>query len=552
MPAIDIDDLTFSHTDTPLLEHVTIHVGDGERACLVGPNGCGKSTLLHLVTGALTPEHGTVRVHGLRGEHAPPVPDVQAWRDTVGAYLDRCCTPLLRLAARFETATAALADDGAAPDLVAEYDELLARMTALDVWSLAARTDELLAGLGLPQLADDGRARAVRTLSPGQAGRLELVGTLLASPEVLLLDEPTNHLDDDAVQFLVRLLQGRTGPLLFASHDRAFIEEVATVVLDLDTATWQALATARGEGALPGVHASAGAYSAHLEAKARDREAHRALHASQQATKRSLRAHQHESRAIARGGVRLAEAQGKARKFFADRAQATSVRRTRDDDRRLERLARVEVRKPRHLALHLALEPVPTRPGLAVMARRATVDGRLAPTTLDLAHGEHLLVTGPNGSGKSTLLGWMTRGTPPEGAAASGELTVDGRIGVVPQRLPAPGDPGLDPATWRDGLGERGAGMLHPSLWTTPVPELSAGNQRRAQLALATADTPEVLVIDEPTNYLDLDAVEALETALAHWNGALVVASHDRWLIERWAGRRLHLEAPGAGASSPG
>ena len=542
MPTIELDHLSFSFTDRPLLEHVSLRVGDGERACLVGPNGSGKTTLLRLVAGSLTPDAGTAAVTGTH--HATPehLPDVLTADGTVQDHLDRCCAPLLDVAARFEAATAALADGGAAPDLVATYDRLLAAMTALGVWSLSARTDELLAGLGLPQLTDEGRARPLATLSPGQARRLELVATLLASPEVLLLDEPTNHLDGDAVQFLVRLLQGRTGPLLFASHDRAFIDDVATVVLDLDTAAWQALATARGEGGLPGVQACAGTYSDYLVAKQQARAAHEALHQSQQATTRAVRAHRHASTAIARGGVRLAEAQGKAKKFFADRAQATSVRRTRDDDRRLEALARVEVRKPRHLELHLALDPVPARPGLAVMARRATVDRRLAPTTLDLAHGERLLVTGPNGAGKSTLLSWIALGRAPVGATSSGTVVVDGRVGVVPQRLPSPGDPGMNAATWRGGGGNLGAGLLHPSLWATPVPELSAGNQRRAQLALATRGAPELLVIDEPTNYLDLDAVEALEAALAGWNGTLVVASHDRWLIKRWPGRRLHLE----------
>ena len=112
------------------------------------------------------------------------------------------------------------------------------------------------------------------------------------------------------------------------------------------------------------------------------------------------------------------------------------------------------------------------------------------------------------------------------------------------------GDPGFTREVWTEGIGERGSGMLHPSMWRTRIDELSAGNQRRAQLALALHEAPSFLVIDEPTNYLDLDTVEALERALSEWTGTLIIASHDRWLIEHWAGRRLNLAtAPALGAT---
>lgn len=103
------------------------------------------------------------------------------------------------------------------------------------------------------------------------------------------------------------------------------------------------------------------------------------------------------------------------------------------------------------------------------------------------------------------------------------------------------GDPGLEHNVWRNGIGNLGNGILHPSMWSIPISQLSAGNQRRKQIAVALAGNPSVLIIDEPTNYLDLDTMQALELALSKWNGTLVVASHDRWLIEHWQGRRIHL-----------
>lgn len=539
MSTIEINDLCFSHTSTPLLESITFSIGDGERACLIGPNGCGKSTLLDLVRGTLDPESGSVQIRGTQlATLSPPVDSNQ----TVGGYLDIALQNLRQIESRFSTVTAALAEATDSPQLAVEYDALLAAMTTHDIWSLDARINETLAGLGLEQLTGDGQNHSLSTLSPGQVGRLELAATLLANPEVLILDEPTNHLDQEAVEFLTELLLAHPGPLLMASHDRKFVDAVATVIYDLDIAPWQAIATATGTGALPGIYRCSGTYSDYLVAKQHARAIHQQLHGEQQTTKRNLRLHRRESSSIAHGGVRLAEAQGMARKFFADRAAATATRRTRSDDHRLRELEAREVRRPREYELQLSLHPVRSRTGLAVMARAAEVRGRLSSTTFDLAHGESLLVTGANGSGKSTLLTWLVQGT--ASGEASGTLTVAGHLAAVPQRLPQLGDAGFDRTVWRNGIGELGAGVLHPSMWHTPISSLSEGNQRRAQLAVAIAQQPEVLVVDEPTNYLDLDTIEALEAALFEWNGTLVVATHDRWLIEKWDGAHIDLQLP--------
>ena len=210
----------------------------------------------------------------------------------------------------------------------------------------------------------------------------------------------------------------------------------------------------------------------------------------------------------------------------------------RNDDKRGERLNEQEVRKPRSYHLTFEFKQPAARTGVAVAARNAAVAGRLASLNFDLFYGEHLLVTGGNGSGKSTLLTWIYRGQPPEGAQSSGSICGERKVGLVPQQLPQEGDPGFSATVWGNGIGEVGKGVLHPSLWAQPIPELSAGNQRRAQIALALAASPSLLIIDEPTNYLDLEAMQALEEALKAWAGTVVVASHDRWLINHWLGRK--------------
>lgn len=556
MPAITLTDLTFSYTADPLLEAVSFSVVNGERACLIGPNGCGKSTLLSLVTGDLVPRRGSAEITGIEGGAAGlrRAPDVHAMTGTVGDCLDAATAPIRALSARFKEVNAALASGPSPAEerrLSREFDELLVHMEAAEAWSLDARIETTLAGLGLSIIAGKtGRTRDLATLSPGQRGRLELAATLLASPSVLVLDEPTNHLDTEAARNLSALLKAFEGPILFASHDRAFIDETATVLLDLDTAPWQALLTATGQAPLAGVHRCAGGYADYLERKAKARAGHAELHAAQQEEKKSIRVHRRSAEDIQKGGIRLKEATPSQRKFFADRASKTMTRRTRNDDRKMEALESREVRKPREYLLSMDLPPVrEANASVAVAIRNATVPGRLAPITLDVRTGEHLLLTGPNGAGKSTLLRWIARGTAPT-ADSTGSIDLGRRLALVPQRLPEMGDPGLDAKIWESGIGEIGAGILHPSMWARPVGELSAGNQRRVQLALAVAAAPEILIVDEPTNYLDLDSIEALEKALAEWNGTLLVASHDRWLLEHWAREKIELE-PAVGTRSP-
>lgn len=535
MPEIFLDNISFSFGSRLILDRVSLHVSNGERAFLIGPNGVGKSTLLRILTGDLTPDSGRI-VSGHVPQH---VPDPESFDGSVAQFLDSVLKPFNELLARFDQATEAMAAGDA--HRATEFDQLLARLNALDVWSLDARVNETFAGLGLTDFIGSGSNRMMHALSPGQRGRLKLAALLVVRPEVLILDEPTNHLDREAADFLSHVVTNWDGPVLATSHDRSFIESTATVIYDMDITVWKELARVNGETVV-GVYRNAGKYTDYLAAKTTARAKHQQIHSAQQAEKRELNEHRHDSMKIARGGIRVKTAAGIEKKFFTDRAAATSVKRTRNDDVRLERLSQREVRKPRHYGLTFPPHKSDLRSGLAVSLRDAAVAGRLAPVTFDLGRGEHLLVTGANGAGKSTLLKWIATGSAPADTVNSGTITRDEPVGVVPQTLPDDQSADFDAATWRDGIGEAGKGILHPSMWSTPVADLSAGNQRRAQLAVALATHPDVLIIDEPTNYLNLETMDALEDALRDWRGTLIIASHDRWLIEHWHGRHLHLE----------
>ena len=537
MPAIILENISFSYSSKPLLENINLQVGEGERACLIGPNGCGKTTLLRIASQDLLPEQGKVKIVGTNTEFFQ-VPAIEHFSGSARDYLGCALRPLRNIATQFQDATNQISQEVIAVQAEQRYDQLLSLMSGFDIWSLEARLTEVLARLGLGVLTGSGRERSLNSLSPGERRRLQLAVTLIVRPEVLILDEPTNHLDARAIDYLVGTVNDWKGAVLMSSHDRAFIEDTATVIYDMDAAVWNELAKATASSQVTGLYRCAGTYSKYLAEKMSARRKHRELHTAQQAEKRLLRKHRQEASKIARGGVRLASAEGKAKKFFADRAAATAQRRMRNDDMRGERLSEKEVRKPRSYDLSFELNQPAASTGIAVAARNAAVSGRLAPLSFDLFYGEHLLVTGANGSGKSTLLTWIYRGQPPEGAKSSGSICAERKVGLVPQQLPQEGDPGFTATVWENGIGEVGKGVLHPSLWAKPIPELSAGNQRRAQIALALATSPSLLIIDEPTNYLDLQAMQALEEVLHDWEGTLIVASHDRWLINHWQGRK--------------
>lgn len=540
MPAITLKNISFSYSSKPLLENINLQVGEGERACLIGPNGCGKTTLLRIASQDLLPEQGKVKIVGTNTEFFQ-VPAIEHYRGSARDYLECALCPLRNIATRFQDATNQISQGDSAVHAEQCYDRLLALMSCFDIWSLEVRLTEVLARIGLGVLTGSGCDRSLSSMSPGERGRLQLAVTLIMKPEVLILDEPTNHLDARAIDFLVETVNKWRGAVLMSSHDRAFIEDTATVIYDMDVALWNELAKATGSSQVTGLYRCAGAYSKYLAEKTNARRKRRELHAAQQAEKRLLRKHRQEASKIARGGLRLASAEGKAKKFFADRAAATAQRRMRNDDKRGEHLSNQEVRRPRSYDLSFELNQPAVSTGIAVAARLAAVAGRLAPVSFDLSYGEHLLVTGANGSGKSTLLNWIYSGQPPESAQSSGTITGERKVGLVPQQLPQEGDPGFTSPIWENGIGEAGKGVLHPSLWTKPIPELSAGNQRRAQIALALATSPALLVIDEPTNYLDLETMQALEEAMKAWTGTLVVASHDRWLINHWKSRKIYI-----------
>ncbi|WP_370566161.1 ATP-binding cassette domain-containing protein [Cryobacterium sp. BB736] len=461
----------------------------------------------------------------------------------IGALIEHALAPVRAVGAELEDAAAGLASG--TPDAADRYDRVLAEAERVGLWSIDARRDEVLDGLGVGSLPGE---RTLAEVSGGQRSRLALAALLLERPDFVLLDEPTNHLDDEAAEYLHRELTGWRGPVVFASHDRAFLDETATDLLDLDPS--------RGGTTRYGA-ASGGAYTGYLAEKAAERARWEEQFEREQDELKQL---EHSVAVTARAvapdrAIRDNNKMGYDR--HGARVQAQVSRRVRNARARLDELSKHAVRKP-PAPLQFTGLPAreagrrvlgPDNPDTVILVREATVDGRIRMAQLQLTATERLLVTGANGAGKSTLLG-MLAGTiePARGTVMRARGL---RVALLEQDVRF-ADPSDTPRSiYESRLGERRAeatplvslGLIAPRDLDHPVGSLSVGQQRRLALALIIGRPPHVFLLDEPTNHLSLQLASDLEDALGAYPGAVVVASHDRWLRRRWSGRLLHLVA---------
>lgn len=554
VPFIRARGVSVSFADLHVLTDVTVTVHAGARAGLIGANGSGKTTLLRALAGVLEADAGTVEVPGSAriGLLSQEFPLSLTW--TVGDCTREAIRPLSDMAVTVERVGSALADSPEDPALRAELSRALAEAEAHDVWTLDVDRERMLAGLGLAGVA---ATRPVGTLSGGQRARLHLACVLLARPDVLLLDEPTNHLDDAAAAHLAGVLTAWRGPVIAASHDRAFLDDIATEILDLDpvpTTVGPRLDPGTGVDSGVAVHGltrTRGRYSDHVLARLDERDAWEERFSREQSELKRLRARTRSDQRVGHAGRAPRTEGGAAKKFYSDRNARVVRRRVDDARRRFDALEGTQVRRPpRELAFRgLDVAGDPDAAGAALRLRGAGVSGRLAPVTLDLAAGDHLLVTGPNGSGKSTLAALLAGRLAPD----TGSVEVSGLVGLLAQDPPV-ADGGITvEAAYGDRVGEARAakvplssfGLIAPRDAARPVGELSTGMRRRLDLACLLADPPAVLVLDEPTNHLSLDLATALEALLPDYPGIVVVASHDRWLRRSWRGRTLELEGWG-------
>ncbi|MFI7583600.1 ABC-F family ATP-binding cassette domain-containing protein [Kocuria sp. M1N1S27] len=540
-----LDGISAGHPGRRVLTDVSLTVSAGERIGLIGENGAGKTTLLHVAAGLLVPSTGTVhrpeRTGLLRQELDPSA------GTTLGQVVEHAVAEVRALEHRLAALAARITERPDDPATADAYDAALRDAEAQGLWTLDARVETVLGGLGLGRTARD---RAVRELSGGQRRRLALAALLLAEPTALLLDEPTNHLDDAAADFLTGRLAAWPGPVLLTSHDRWFLDAVATGLVDLDPA----LGADESAGGPPRQGASCtGGYTSYLEQRddARRRWAERFTAQGQERARLqeiadvSGREIFHTTAPKSEGRI--------TRKFYSDRAAKTVGGRVRSARHRLAELERTAVDAPPEPLRFTGFDrrAATSRDGGVPLVRLtgASVEGRLAPTDLVLRAGDRLLVEGPNGTGKSTLLSVLAGDLRPDGGTVERQASVVGRLA---QDDSWPDLSCTAEAAYRSRLrdGERAPaleelGLLRDGDASRPLRELSPGQRRRVALAALVAEPAPLLLLDEPTNHLSLALAEELERALEDHPGTVVLATHDRWVRRRWRGRVVAVP-PGA------
>ena len=512
----------------PVLVDVSVSIASGTRLGIVGENGRGKSTLLHVLAGTLRPDSGAVSRIGSIGvaEQELAAGDTR----TVGELIDvELADARAALQALDEAAAAMAAEVEGADD---EYAAALDAATALDAWDADRRVDLALDALG----AVRDRSRALAQMSVGERYRVRLACLLGAQHDFLLLDEPTNHLDEHGLDFLTAALRDHPGGVVLVSHDRVLLADVATKILDLDPSI-DGRPRVYGDG-YEGYRAGRSAAMARWE---QDYDQHLAEEAR---LADDLSAAQNRLRSSWR------PPKGTGKHQRATRAPSL----VRAVNRRIDDLADHAVSRPM-APLRFHMPELATLSGVTlVRAEEVAVDGRLTgPVTVALESGDRLLITGPNGAGKSTLLAVLAGQL--EADQGSVRVAANARIGFVAQETPS-----ADRRRVHDiyearmhqlrhlGLDAtvplRSLGLLSAADTARPLAELSMGQQRRLDLALALAGRPHVVLLDEPTNHLSIALVDELTEALDTTAAAVVVVTHDRQL-RRDLGHWPELVIPG-------
>mgnify|MGYP005849333895 CR=1 FL=1 len=485
--------------NNPILDHVDFSLFSGERVCLVGRNGAGKSSLLKLLTGQQNLDDGQIVVNtGVvlsRLEQDPPAKmDVK-----IADFIREGAGDLAQIAQQFYTLSENL--DGASDADYRLFEQLQAQMDTRDGWGLETRVADLC------QQFDMNPDASLATLSGGWLRKAALARALAARPDILLLDEPTNHLDVAAIQWLEQFLLNFSGAIIFISHDRAFIRALATRIIDLD----------RGQ-----LTSHPGNYQEYLDRKQKmleDEQQHNALF-----------------------DKKLAEEEVWIR-------QGIKARRTRNEGRvralkalRRERAERVETLGKVDFNIEQA-----DRSGKLVFETKAISCGFNGKTVIDkldllVMRGDRIALVGPNGVGKSTLIklllgdykhdsGEIKRGTNIEVAyfdqhriALDLEATVQDNVAEGKQEITQNGKS-------RHVLSYLQDFLFPPARARTPVKALSGGEKNRLLLAKLFARPSNLLILDEPTNDLDVETLELLEDILQQYQGTVLLVSHDREFV---------------------
>jgi ATP-binding cassette subfamily F protein 3 len=496
-----------------LFADVSFKLERRERMTLSGRNGAGKSTLLRILAGERRPESGNVTVQkGARvalHDQRPP----RDQQISLGDYVFSGRAEMQETEAELTRLEETMAGGAPSEATMRAYAAAQQRLEAGGGYRWRDDVLAVLAGLGFDR---EQARRSLSTFSGGELTRVSLARALAMRPDLLLLDEPTNHLDIPSLEWLERYLVDLDAAVVLVAHDRWFLEAVGTSVLELEAQRGRFFA---------------GPWHAWRKEQA--------------------------AREIARGkAIERQQAEIERMERFVERFRykATKARQAQSRLKQIEKIKRDAVgperRDRRNLRFSFAPPERPGRVVLKLVDGKIEVPGRvlLSGATFELERGEHVVLVGPNGAGKTTLIETLAgRREPAAGVVRTGHNV---HIGYLSQHAEtAAGERSvLDAAQRETGLtGQKARDLLGGFLFSgsdveKALRDISGGEQRRLSLAILVASGANVLILDEPTNHLDIESREALEDALLAFEGAVILVSHDRALLEAVGTRTVVFE----------
>ena len=514
MPLVTLEQACLAFGHVPLLDHVDLALEAGERAALIGRNGSGKSSLLRAIAGEQPLDSGTVwRQPELRIARVAQEPVLEA-QETIFEAVARGAGAVHDTLLAFHDVSHRLAHDHDTA-LLERMNVLQRQLEQNDGWRINSRIEALISRFGLDADAP------VQALSGGYRKRAALAQALASDPELLLLDEPTNHLDIDAIEWLEELVKGFAGCVLFVTHDRRFLDNVATRILELDRGVLRSFS---------------GGFSDYQRRKDEVLSA--------------------EAVASARFDKLLAQEEAWIRKGI-------EARRTRNEGRvrRLEQLRRERAERRERLSTVSFSVDTGERSGKMVVELKDVTkrfDGKpvIERFSTRVLRDDRIGLVGPNGSGKTTLLRLMLGELAPDsGSVRRGTRLAIAYFDQLREQLDeeatlieaiSPGSEFVEVAgTRKHVIGYLGEFLFPPERARAKVSSLSGGERNRLLLARLFTRPANLLVLDEPTNDLDIETLELLEGLLQEYAGTLFLVSHDRAFLDNVVTQVIAFEGNG-------
>ena len=514
MTYLSVENLSKSFGLKPLFEGITFGISRGDKTALVAQNGTGKSTLLKILAGQENQDNGKVMTqNGLRIGYLEQEPELDPSL-TIREYISQGNSDVIRIVQRYEEAVTAQAEDFNEQTQDA-FMKATAAMDAANAWDYEQRMEQILSKLSISDLH-----QSISSLSGGERKRVALAFVLLDNPDLLILDEPTNHLDIDMIEWLEAYLAGSKVTLFMVTHDRYFLDRVCNHILEMEGGK---------------LYHHKGNYSYFLQKKAEREEVERTEVAKAgQLMKKELDWMRRQPKA------RTTKSKSRIDAFYETKEKAGQTK----SDQEME----LSVSMRRIGGQILELEKISKSYGELVI---------LDSFTYSFKRGEKIGIIGKNGVGKSTFLKIITG----EEQADEGEIKTGATIEVghyrqkgievdedkrvidvikeIAQVIELADGKQISASQFLEHF------MFTPEMQYTPVHKLSGGEKRRIGLMMVLIKNPNFLILDEPTNDLDLTTLQKLEEFLAGFGGCLIIVSHDRFFMDRLVDHYFIFEGEG-------